>query len=420
LEDAVQSLHNKCGGEGQLLAGNKQDEIIKRHADGQGIKSIARDMDISRNTVRDVIRLGQPHVYTRVQNKPRVTEPYEEWMKTRFIELEGNAALLYRELQTKGYNGGYTAVREAVQPLRNELIAKASVRFETEPGKQAQVDWGSKSTIIAGQSVVLHVFVMTLGYSRAQYAEFTLNEKLVPFIRCHENAFNWFGGVPEEILYDNPRTVIDVNTHNLNSRFEDFSRYYGYTIRLCRPYRARTKGKVESGVKYIKHSFMPGKNFSSIENANDTLHTWIHDEADERIHGTTFEKPSVRFAIEKPALTQLQGRKPYEIYEPITRKVANDCMVNFETNRYSVPWKYIGKEVEIRPSQGRVDILCGSVVIASHNQAAGKHMNIACADHFVGIGGQEYINIASPADNMVEIRPLSVYEQFEESGGCNG
>lgn len=147
----------------------------------------------------------------------------------------------------------------------------------------------------------VHIFVLVLCYSRAIYVEFTTDEKLVTLIRCHEHAFHWFGGLPEEILYDNPRTIVlnrGTDNARMNPTFQDFCRYYGYRPRLCRPYRAQTKGKVESGMKYVKRSFLPGRVFSSLDHANEQVQEWIRTVADQRLHGTGHEQPAARFLRE--------------------------------------------------------------------------------------------------------------------------
>ena len=419
MDNVVQWPHLNSGGEELVLHSDRQDEILQRHSEGQGIKRIAREMDISRNTVRQVIRAGQTRKYERKKIKRRLIEPYETWIKQRFEELEGNATLLYQELKEKGYTGGYTIVRETVQPLRATLFKKATLRFETGPGVQAQVDWGSKTVSVNGQARRLHIFVMTMGYSRAQYIEFTDNEKLGTFLRCHENAFYWFNGVTEEILYDNPRTVVEPERQRLNTKFEDFTRYYGYTVKLCRPMRARTKGKVESGVKYVKRSFLPGKTFDSIDEANRLVRDWIRKMADERIHGTTFEQPSKRFMLERERLTPILKQVPYTLVEePIIRKVANDCMVNLDTNRYSVPWQYIGKEVEIKKQFSMIRVFYQSELIASHTIKTGKHINSVKYEHYAGLVQQKHTDIKPLAETpLVEVRPLSVYELLSSVGG---
>jgi transposase len=418
------NLHAMHGGEEAVLPKTRQEEILMRHREGNGIKQIARELELSRNTVRQVVRKGESRKYERRAEKGRLIAPYEEWIQERFVEVEYNATLLYQELKARGYAGGYTTVREYVKPLREAVKQKATVRFETSPGQQAQLDWGSKTIMIEGRMQRVHIFVMTMGYSRASYAELVWDETLDTLIQCHEHAFEWFGGVPEEILYDNPKTIVldrGSEQARMNPKFEDFSRYYGYTARLCRPYRAQTKGKVESGVKYVKRSFLAGKSFESIGEGNEILWGWIREEADERIHGTTFEKPSARFADEQ--LTPLKNRPAYQIKQPTLRKVAVDSMVNLESNRYSVPWQYVGQTLEVRKQGDLIQFYSKDSMIAVHEQANGRHQTQMNPAHYHGLYGHKQPQSghkqegAAPA---VMVRPLAVYEQLAAGGGQHG
>jgi len=187
----------------------------------------------------------------------------------------------------------------------------ATVRFETPPGHQAQVDFGQMRLWIGEQVDVAHIFVFTLGYSRRLWPVAYPHERLSALLDGHEQAFRHFGGVPLECLYDNPRTLVlgrretRVLWHPV---FEDFARTYGFTPRACRPYRAQTKGKVESGVKYVKRNALAGRRFHSWEAINPWLAEWAVSVADQRVHGTTHERPIDRFARE--TLTPLVTRPP--------------------------------------------------------------------------------------------------------------
>lgn len=237
------------------------------------------------------------------------------------------------------------------------------MRFETPPGRQGQADWGQCWTTIAGKGVKVHLFVLTLGYSRRLYAEAALDEKLPSFLRCHEAAFAHLGGVPHEIVYDNLKSVV-LGRDFAGSRFEwnpifwDFSRYYGFQPRPHRPYRPQTKGKVESGVKYVKR-FLRGKSFESLDHFNACLLEWIVTMADQRLHGTTHRKPAKMFPEERALLLDPQGRPAYVIQERAVRHVSKDCLVAFEANRYSVPFRFAGRQVEVQADGETVKIYHG-------------------------------------------------------------
>ena len=170
--------------------------------------------------------------------------------------------MLLSELRALGYGGGYTILKDYVQPRRRRRQPRATVRFETGPGEQAQVDWGSLAYIAQdGRKRRVWAFVMVLSWSRAIYVEFVRRADVATFMRCHVNAFEYFGGVPRRCLYDNAKVVVagrdDAGRPEWNSRMLDFALRVGFEMRLCRPYRAQTKGKVESGVKYVRRNLWP-------------------------------------------------------------------------------------------------------------------------------------------------------------------
>jgi len=177
---------------------------------GKSIKKISRELMISKNTVKKALRSDLYQPYTRENCKSGLLTEFMPFLMEGAPQVDFNAAILLRELKKRGYAGSYTILKEAVRPLRetHRQMEAATARFETPPGLQAQMDWGSKKLMIGGQLTRIKIFVMVLGFSRAIYVEFTMDETLPTLIACHEHAFNWFGGIPEEILYDNPRTIV--------------------------------------------------------------------------------------------------------------------------------------------------------------------------------------------------------------------
>lgn len=426
-EALPQDLHR--GGDENMLSNDLWAEIRVMSKLGKPIKAIARDMGVSKNTVKRALRQKQYEPYQRQTKEKALLTDFMPFILERAGQLNFNATSLHRELQDLGYTGSYSMVKLAVRPLRETYrqIEAATVRFETPPGLQAQMDWGSRKVLIAGRPIRLHIFVIVMGYSRACYVEFTLDEKLPTLIACHERAFQWFGGVPEEILYDNPRTIVfDRGTTNarLNPRFEDFCRYYGYTPRLCRPYRAKTKGKVESGVKYVKRSFLPGKEFTSLDQANEQVHLWINRVADQRIHGTVHEKPAERFKRE--SLRSVVGKPGYLLQEANIRKVATDCLVSFDSSRYSVPWRYVNQAVEVQTAQeGWVHIYHDGELIARHRRSEIKHQVIMESDHYYNLlhrrtSEQQHTSTLLRLHPEVQVRSLDIYESLAVGGGLHG
>ena len=418
------SHDNVHGRESQMVTHDLWSEIRVMRKMGKSIKKIAKELMISRNTVRKALRSELYQPYHREKCKSVLLSDFMPFLNERAPQLDYNATSLFRELKKLGYTGGYTIVKEAVRPLRETYrqLEKATARFETPPGLQAQVDWGSKTVMLGGRPTKVHIFVMVLGYSRAIYVEFTMDEKLPTLISCHEHAFTWFGGVAEEILYDNPKTIVlDRTTANarINPKFEDFCRYYGYAPRLCRPYRAQTKGKVESGVKYVKRSFLPGQNFISLESANEQVLAWVREVADQRIHGTTHEQPVARFQREN--LRPVAGRPSYQMQICQMRRVATDCMISYACNRYSVPWKYVHQTVELQERDGELFIYYQGALIATHRKSAGRYQTTIDMEHYRGLGMvPERLTAKQTASPEVEIRPLAVYAALAEGGAQLG
>jgi hypothetical protein len=269
-------------------------------------------------------------------------------------------------------------VKRFVQPLRavEALAERATVRFETAPGHQSQIDWGSAPVYFRHQPVVLHLFVLTLGFSRRHYVEPALNERVPQFLDAHERAFDHFGGHAREHLYDRPRTICSPDGAGgvvWNETFRSFARYWGFEPRLCRPYRARTKGKVESGVKYLKRNFLVGRSFVDLVDVGEQWAEWNATVADVRMHGTTHQAPIARFTEERAHLLPRAGRPGYKLEARFTRIVADDCLVSLDTNRYSVPFALIGHTVEVERRDGRVRIHHRGQVVAEHVELPGRH-----------------------------------------------
>jgi transposase len=354
-------------------------EVHARFRQGHGKRKMARELGLDRKTIKRILAQTRPAPYRRAVSRSTVVTPYLEYIHHRAGEVDYNAYRIFHELQERGYPGGYEMVKLAVRPLRaeRERLAEATLRFETAPGRQAQVDGGTMWAQIGTQPVRVQVFVMVLGYSRRLSVEFTHDQQWATLITCHEHAFDWFGGLTEELLYDNPKTVVlkrdrEGRVIAWNPQFWDFARYYGFTPRLCRPYRAQTKGKVESGVKYVKRSFVLGRLFPRWEALNPMVEEWVVRVADQRIQGTTFRQPAEAFAEEH--LRSHRGRPPYLLQTSLLRTVARDCLVTVETHRYSVPAAYVGQCVEVQwGADETVQIYHQGTLIATHPRVSGHH-----------------------------------------------
>jgi len=402
---------------------------------GMSKKAIARTLGIDPKTVRRHIQKEDWEAYKRPSLSQTLLKPHIDWLCKRMPEVDYNARVLQRELCDQGYEGSYETVKKFVSPFRLRHLKKVTLRFETAPGKQSQVDWGSSWVWINHQRVKVHIFGFVLGYSRRLFGRAYRSEQLEDLIHGHERAFEWFGGCPEEILYDNPRTM--VCSHNLetrqvilNSRFKDFVSYYGFQARFCFPYRPQTKGKIESGVKYIKGNFLKGRHFESFSHLNEELSKWCLEVADQRIHGTTREKPCERFMKEN--LRPLGRLNPYTFHPAISRKVSIESRVRLNTNEYSVPFKYAGQCVDLKVKGEKLEILQKGNVIARHCLLKGRYEHSLKKEHYEGLL-QYQKSLKAQQDSLpchdpywidskeVEVRDLRLYEEAStfnsEEGG---
>ncbi|MBP0447910.1 IS21 family transposase [Roseomonas sp. SSH11] len=287
--------------------------VLARH--GKGVREIAREVGVSRNTVRRYLRDPEAARYRgRLPRAGKLSE-YEGYIASRVASALPDrleATVLLRELRERGYTGGYTILKEHLAELRPVIVPAPVVRFETPPGGQMQVDWA----VIRRGADRLSVFVATLGWSRAAYAEFVEDERLETLLSCHEHAFLAFGGVPEEVLYDNMRTVVlerdryGRGRHRFHPGFLDFAGHCGFRPRLCQPYRAQSKGKVERFIRYLRGGFwVPLASRMAAEGivvdraaANLAVGRWLREVANARVHATTGEVPLVRLEAERGAL----------------------------------------------------------------------------------------------------------------------
>lgn len=398
---------------------------------GLSKKAIARQLALSVRTVRRYLREGRQPYQRTCPVQEVLEEKHGQYLRLRGPKVDWSAQILFQELVGREYSGSYESVKRWVRPLRERQhrLEAATVRFETGPGLQAQVDWGSTAVEIDGQFVRVHLFVMTLGFSRRIFARAYPSERLPALLDGHERAFQHFEGRPEQVLYDNPRTIVlrrDLEGRHVewNPIFRDFADYYGFSPRLCRPYRPRTKGKVESGVKYVKRNALKGRSFRSWDELNDWLLEWCLTIADRRVHGTTHEIPAERFRQE--ALFSVAEVVPYRLERNPVRCVANDSLVALETNRYSVPWQIVGESVEVAVIQNEVRIFHQGQLVASHALCTGRHQVIRKPEHYQGLfrskAEPSLIGQALP-DSLwglsipeVEVRDLEVYEAVAAGG----
>jgi len=272
---------------------------------GVYIKDIAAELNIHPKTVsRALVRGGVP---TR-QRKRRASklDPYKAQIDHLLQEGVWNAVVIYREIEAAGYDGGLTILRQYIAPKRALRRSRATVRFETAPGRQLQTDWGEIVVLIAGERQKVYFEVNRPAYSRRFHFRCTDSQDAEHTYEGLVRSFEYFGGVPQEVPVDNQKVAVLSNNSRghvrFNERFPDLAAHYGFEPKACRPYRARTKGKDERMVGYIKHHFFVRyRSFESRAHLNRQAEQWLRDEADQRLHGTVKEVVAARFAREAPA-----------------------------------------------------------------------------------------------------------------------
>jgi transposase len=323
------------------------------------------------------------------------------------------------------------AIERAVVPYRRELAAaaRATVRFETAPGKQLQIDFGERLVEIGGSKIKVFLFVATLGFSRRLHVGAFRNERQESWFAGLESAFVNFGGVTEEVLFDNPRALVvshDPLTRSVefNEKLLAFAKHWGFRPRACAPYRARTKGKTENGVGYVKKNAVAGRSFASWEEFEAHLAAWTREVADVRIHGTTGEAPIARFERdEAKALKPIAGIPPFRTTRELIRHVASDCTVEIDGNAYSVPWRLIGESVRVTVTDAAVRVHHGAHEVAVHAVLSGRCQRAIDAAHYDGVAGASgrYAAIAPAAEPEAPaasslLRPLDEYESLLGGG----
>jgi transposase len=412
-----------------MLAPQEVQKMLALHAQGWGAKRISKELGCSRNTVREYLRRGgwKP---MDVSARTGVLAPHMAWLEQRLRQHKGNADVVRQELQRElGIAVSLRTVQRAVAPMRVALRAQAvaHVRFETAPGLQLQVDFGSTHVQVGEELTRVFLFVATLGYSRRTYVLLSLHERQSAWLLGLEGAFRHFGGVTHEVLIDNAKALVEEHNRQtrevkLNDRFRSFCSYWGVTPRACAPYRAQTKGKDERGVGYVKRNAIAGHTFDSLDALQAHLDRWMREVADVRIHGTTGEPPIERFERdERQALRPLPSKAPFLQVRELVRRVHTDACIELDTNRYSVPWKLIGEQVSVVVADREVQVLYAGQEVARHAQSPLRRSSVIERSHLAGIVGSQFVGSTRlappPAAAPAELqRDLVEYEALVGGG----
>jgi transposase len=397
---------------------------------GWGAKRIGRELGCSHHTVKRYLDAGGLITYRRPARGKQL-EGLEDWLQERFRRHRGNADVIRQELAAeKEVTVSLRTVERAVAPYRQALAAeaRATVRFETPPGRQLQIDFGERLVEIAGVKVKAFLFVATLGYSRRLHVRAFRNERQESWFEGLEGAFAQFGGVPEEVLFDNARALVDWHDAVsreivFNARLKAFAKHWGFRPRACAPYRARTKGKTENGVGYVKKNAIAGRSFPSWEALEAHLDAWTREVAEVRVHGTTGEPPIERFRLQEAGrLKPIAGIPPFRAVRELVRVVQGDCCVEVDANAYSVPWRLIGERVRVTVMGELLRIFHGNQEVALHSLSAGRRQRIVDRGHFAELvgAGRAVAQPADAAETAPLVQPPALLRSLAEYEACIG
>lgn len=282
-----------------------------------------------------------------------------------------------------GFAGSYSAVRRFVQSLPNDQ-AKATVILDFAPGEAAQVDFGAGPKLIdlyTGEVRSSWFFIMTLCYSRHQYAEIVWDQKVATWLACHRRAFEWFGGVPEKLIIDNAKCAITracAKDPVVQRSYGELALGYGFRISPCPPHDPQKKGRVEAGVKYVKRAFVPLRQFRDLTDANRQLAQWVMYEAGGRIHGTTRRRPVELFDETEKAMLQPLPETPVQEAAWAKVKVHGNGHVAYEKSLYSVPFQRIRQTLWLKATDATIQVFHNHEMVAVHPrlQGAGRHSTL--------------------------------------------
>ena len=350
-------------------------ELFRLKENGYSLSAISRMTGKDRKTVRKYLNQGKSKIPAM---KPRTAKqsklkPFEKDILNliKYSDMDfPPCPAIYERLVEKGYTGSLSLLQKWMGNYKQQHIPKVVIRYETSPGQQAQVDWGEKRIQDRRTGLVkkVYIFSMVLCWSRMRFACFVHKADMYYFLLCHKLAFQYFGGVPREILYDQNRCVlVKPGFKNIvfNQKCLDFAHHYDFVPRVCKPRRAQTKGKVENNIKYIKRNFLSLQDTHDLKILNQRVKHWM-EKVNHKVHSTIHEIPYKR--LPKEALNDIQLISNYDLYYFEPRKVFNDATFSFHSKRYSVPPLYIGKTITVkyRPGRSRIDVYWQDKRITQH------------------------------------------------------
>ena len=365
--------------------------LILMHHEGRSIRELCRQFHLGRNTVRRILRAharrrdsGHDVLTKKIMRASKLDgfDPEIKKLLGKYPDITG--LRIYEELKEAGYSGGISILRERLRKLRPPK-REPVIRFETDPGRQGQMDWSPYTIPFTrtGKCQVL-CFSYILGFSRRQYIDFTLHRNFYTLIRRHQDAFQYYGGVPKECLYDNEKTVVlrwECGRPVFNPAFTAFITHYHCKPIACRQGRAETKGKIEAPFKYVEGNLLNGREFQDLEDLRAIARWWLKEKSDLHIHDTTRHAPLELFSQER---LQPLPPHPYDSSEVALRVCDPDGFIQFETNYYSAPSEHIADILSLKATDQEILIYSPELeIIAQHQRyPAGLGRRVENPDHF--------------------------------------
>jgi len=404
--------------------------IEELHQQGMNHTMIAAKLGVSRKTVSRYLqgREKKP-VYGPRPVRPSMLDPYRQYLQERIQTYpELSAVRLLDEIRQRGYRGSVTILRDYLATLRPKAIP-IEIRFETEPGEQAQFDYGEERTSFGK----VHFLALTLGWSRYLWCGYGFQQDLLTLLSQLDQGLTHLGGVPQTLLFDNSKTTVLHHPFQQEATFHPeflrFARHYGFHPRACRVRRPQTKGKVERTISYLHHSFFYARTFHDLDDLNAQCREWLESVANRRVHGTTGAIPQERWEEEKPLLQSLPDG-PYLPLSAFSRRLSRDGFLSFHGNFYSVPEGVNGRLLEVRPTLRELAVYQKGLHLVTHPLSFQRGQWVTAPEHrrrqsVEQVSGEEREtepagpNSSDPADRFlpawssvrVPIRSLDEYER---------
>ena len=352
-------------------------KLMKQEGIKPNYAEIARKYDCDYRTVKRYFE-GDPSTVKKRQYTSKL-DPFRQTIQDK-MNLGCTAFSIFKFIEKQGFQGKYTIVKEFCRKLKKEEQQKATIRFETNPGLQDQVDWKEELTLISRQGEVftVNIFLMLLGYSRKKYISLTLDRNQDTLMNAMVDGFKYFEGVPKEIIFDNMKTVVDHSKTQydkavINDRFYQFSKAMGFEVWACRSYRPQTKGKVEALARTVARLNVYNNEFDSLEELDEIVRE-LKDDLNGEVSQATGKMPDELWRKEKEYLHPLPTKEILDSYLtiPLTRKVTKESMIVYNKRKYSLPVNYIGKTVNIKEENGRLNIFYQNRLVTSFDLSEKK------------------------------------------------